>query len=114
MRKPEPSLLDETDPEHDARREAEADADAAAGRVVPHAEVAERLKTVGASDQQPAPYSWRKRPYSTPTIRPPYAPNASGDARNKSTDPCVTAWVSPGAWARICSAKTRARPILVR
>ena len=59
MRK-QPSIFDEADPEHDARREAEADADAAAGRVVPHAEVAEWLKTVGTPDERPAPYSWRK------------------------------------------------------
>ena len=60
MRKPEPSLFDESDPGHDARREAEADADAAAGRVVPHHLVAEWLRKVGTPDEEPMPDSWLK------------------------------------------------------
>ena len=60
MAKPEPSIFDEADEEAERLSEAAADADAAAGRVVPHERVSEWLKTVGTPDQQPTPYSWRK------------------------------------------------------
>ena len=60
MAKPEPSIFDETDPDHDALREAQADADVAAGRVVPHEEVAKWLAKVGTPDEEPMPASWRK------------------------------------------------------
>uniref|UniRef100_B0SW26 Uncharacterized protein n=1 Tax=Caulobacter sp. (strain K31) TaxID=366602 RepID=B0SW26_CAUSK len=36
-----------------------ADADAAEGRVVPHARVREWLNTLGTPDQLPTPFSWR-------------------------------------------------------
>lgn len=51
----EPPLTDE---EEAALREAEADADA--GRVVPHSEVAKWLATWGSPDEQPMPESWLK------------------------------------------------------
>jgi predicted transcriptional regulator len=56
----EPSLFDEPDLAADelALREGEADADA--GRVVPHAEVAEWLATWGTPDEKPIPKSWLK------------------------------------------------------
>ena len=41
----------------------EAEADADAGRVVPHAEVAKWLKTWGTPDENPLPEAWRKRPH---------------------------------------------------
>lgn len=41
----------------------EAEADADAGRVVPHAEVAKWLKTSGTPDEKPMPEAWRKRPH---------------------------------------------------
>lgn len=50
---PAPPLSDE---EEAALREAEADADA--GRVVPHAEVAKWLKTWGTPEAGPPPKSW--------------------------------------------------------
>lgn len=39
----------------------EAEADADAGRVVPHSEVAKWLKTWGTPDEKPMPEAWRKR-----------------------------------------------------
>lgn len=56
----EASIFDMEDDEADARREAEAEADIAAGRVVPHERVAEWLRSIGTADVQPVPYSWRK------------------------------------------------------
>ena len=56
----EPSLFDEIDVEADAAADAEALADIAAGRVVPHAEVEAWLKTWGTPDEQPAPAHWFK------------------------------------------------------
>lgn len=56
----EPSIFDEIDEEADARREAEAEADVAAGRVVPHERVAEWLRSIGTASEKPVPYSWRK------------------------------------------------------
>jgi predicted transcriptional regulator len=60
MAKAEPSLFDEADDAADdaAAREGKADADA--GRVVPHEEVAKWLATWGTPEEQPAPKSWFK------------------------------------------------------
>jgi len=60
MAKPEPPLFDLPDDAADecAAREGEADADA--GRVVSHAEVAEWLATWGKPDEKPPPKSWFK------------------------------------------------------
>jgi len=55
----EPSLLDEI-ADADSAADAEGLADIAAGRVVPHAEVAAWLKTWGTADEQPPPRSWLK------------------------------------------------------
>jgi predicted transcriptional regulator len=57
---PERSIFDETDDEADeiALREGEADADA--GRVVPHDEVATWLDTWGTPHFKPAPKAWFK------------------------------------------------------
>lgn len=58
--KPEPSLFDEIDAEADERAMLEGEADADAGRVVPHEEVAAWLKTWGTPDEKPAPAHWFK------------------------------------------------------
>lgn len=58
--KPDPSLFDAADDEADARADAEAMADIAAGRIVPHAEVAAWLDTWGTPDETPAPPHWFK------------------------------------------------------
>jgi predicted transcriptional regulator len=58
MGKPEPSIFHAVDSEAEAKSAAEADADALAGRVVPHAEVAEWLKTWGTSEEGPPPARW--------------------------------------------------------
>lgn len=60
MGEPEPTIFDDHDDEADRLAEGAADADAEAGRVVPHARVREWLKTLGTPDQQPTPFSWRK------------------------------------------------------
>ena len=63
MMQPERSIfdeLDEIDPDADARRLAEAEADITAGRLVPHEKVREWLLSVGTTNESPAPYSWRK------------------------------------------------------
>ena len=52
--------IDEIDPGADERALAEAEADLAAGRVVPHADVAAWLDTWGTPDEKPAPESWLK------------------------------------------------------
>jgi len=60
---PEPSIfdqIDELDPDADERALAEAEADLAAGRFVPHEEVAAWLETWGTPDEKPAPESWFK------------------------------------------------------
>lgn len=56
----EKSVLDDLTDEEDARRLAEAEADIAAGRVVPHEEVAAWLDTWGTPDEKPAPAHWFK------------------------------------------------------
>lgn len=60
MPTPEPSIFDEPDDEADARAIAEGEADMAAGRVVPHEQVAEWLKTWGTPASRPPPRSWFK------------------------------------------------------
>jgi predicted transcriptional regulator len=55
----EPTLMDEI-AEADAAADAEGLADIAAGRIVPHAEVAAWLETWGTPDEQPPPRSWLK------------------------------------------------------
>lgn len=57
---PEPSIFDQVDDESEAAADAEGLADLAAGRVVPHAEVAAWLETWGTPDEKPAPASWFK------------------------------------------------------
>jgi predicted transcriptional regulator len=60
MAEPEPNIFDEFEDEADRQAMAEADADIAAGRVVPHERVVEWLKSLGTPNQLPTPYSWRK------------------------------------------------------
>ncbi|MFT4255191.1 MAG: antitoxin [Caulobacter sp.] len=50
----------ELDDEAEAAADAEGLADMAAGRVVPHEEVAAWLDTWGKPGEQPAPAAWRK------------------------------------------------------
>ena len=57
---PEPSIFDQVDDESEAAADAEGLADIAAGRVVPHTEVAAWLETWGTPDEKPAPASWFK------------------------------------------------------
>lgn len=54
----EPSIFDIVDPEHDARVEAEADADIAAGRLIPFEDIAQWLKTWGTPDYHEPPAAW--------------------------------------------------------
>ena len=54
------TLFAEIDEEVDARLIAEAEADFAAGRCVPHEEVSAWLKTWGTPDFKPMPRSWPK------------------------------------------------------
>ncbi len=60
MSEPEPDIFDEVEDAADRQAMAEADADIAAGRVVPHERVVEWLKSLGTPNQLPTPYSWRK------------------------------------------------------
>jgi len=60
MAKPEPSLFDQPDVAADEQATLEGEADADAGRVVPHEEVAEWLSTWGSPEEKPAPRSWFK------------------------------------------------------
>ncbi|HWU80332.1 MAG TPA: antitoxin [Caulobacter sp.] len=60
MAEPDPDIFDELEHEADLAAEAEADADIAAGRVVPHERVKDWLKSLGTPEQLPTPYSWRK------------------------------------------------------
>ncbi|MDO9224119.1 MAG: antitoxin [Caulobacter sp.] len=58
---PEPfSIFDEIDEAAEAAADAEAEADIAAGRLIPHEEVAAWLDTWGTPDFKPAPKSWFK------------------------------------------------------
>ncbi len=56
----EPDIFDEIDEEAEERALAEAEADIAAGRVVPHERVREWLDSIGTPNEKPVPYSWRK------------------------------------------------------
>jgi predicted transcriptional regulator len=56
----EPEPFDELENEAVRLADAEADADFAAGRVVPHERVREWLLSLGTPNQLPTPYSWRK------------------------------------------------------
>ena len=53
--KPEPAIFDVPDDAHDARRLADALADAAAGRVISHAAMKAWLLSLGTSDELPPP-----------------------------------------------------------
>ena len=60
MEQPEESIFDIIDEEADERASLEGEADADAGRVVPHEEVAAWLSTWGTPDEKPAPAHWFK------------------------------------------------------
>jgi predicted transcriptional regulator len=60
MAKPEPTLFDTPDADADEKAVREGEADADAGRVVPHEEVAAWLATWGTPDEKPPPKSWFK------------------------------------------------------
>ena len=63
MSEPERSIfdeLDEIDPEMDARRLAEAEADVAAGRLIPNEQVIRWLETWGTPDYKPIEKPWLK------------------------------------------------------
>ena len=55
MSQAERSIFDDADSEADARRRAEAEADIAAGRVVPHERVVAWLKSWGTADELSCP-----------------------------------------------------------
>jgi predicted transcriptional regulator len=55
----EPSVF-ERDDAADARREADAQADIEAGRLIPNDEICAWLETWGKPDQKPAPETWFK------------------------------------------------------
>lgn len=56
----EPSVFDEIDQAAENAADAEGLADADAGRLVPHEEVAAWLDTWGTPESKPAPASWFK------------------------------------------------------
>lgn len=56
--KPERTIFDDVDPETEAAALRRAEADVAAGRVVPHEEVAKWLRTWGTDKSGPPPKSW--------------------------------------------------------
>lgn len=56
--KPERGLFDDPNAPELARRRALADIEA--GRVIPHEQVSEWLKTWGSSDEKPMPPEWLK------------------------------------------------------
>lgn len=53
-------FFDEVDEAAEAAADAEAEADIAAGRLIPHEEVAAWLDTWGTPEHKPAPRSWFK------------------------------------------------------
>jgi predicted transcriptional regulator len=53
-------LFDQPDTDADERAALEGEADANAGRVVPHKKVAEWLATWGTPEERPMPKSWLK------------------------------------------------------
>jgi predicted transcriptional regulator len=54
----EPGLFDQVDEAAEAAADARAEADVAAGRVIPHSEVAAWLATWGTPNEKPAPRHW--------------------------------------------------------
>lgn len=63
MSDPKPPGFEEAHTEFNAdydERSAAADADAAAGRVVPHERVKQWLQSIIDGKPEPAPFSWRK------------------------------------------------------
>jgi predicted transcriptional regulator len=58
MAKPEPSIFETPDPDAEERSLLEGEADVAAGRVIPHEEVAKWLATWGTPEEGPPPASW--------------------------------------------------------
>ncbi len=58
--KSEPSIFDATDNDAEDAADAEGIADADAGRLVPHEDVAAWLDTWGTPQSKPAPKSWLK------------------------------------------------------
>ena len=60
MPRTEPSVFDQPDDDADEQAMREGEADADAGRVVPHGEVAAWLETWGTPDEKPTPRSWLK------------------------------------------------------
>jgi predicted transcriptional regulator len=60
MTKPEPSIFDQADDEADEVAMREGEADAGAGRVIPHAEFSAWLETWGTPGEKPPPKSWFK------------------------------------------------------
>lgn len=58
--KPERTIFDDVDPETEAAALRRAEADVAAGRLVPHEEVAKWLRTWGTPDEKPMPPEWRR------------------------------------------------------
>ena len=58
--KPEPSIFDEIDQVAEDAADVEGLADADAGRLIPHEEVATWLDTWGTPDSKPAPPAWSK------------------------------------------------------
>jgi len=58
MRNPASSFFDEIDSDAESAADADGLADIAAGRVVPHEQVAAWLETWGTPDETPAPDSW--------------------------------------------------------
>ena len=60
MAKPEPSIFEAVDKADEARREAEAEADVAAGRVISNDKVCDWLETWGKPGEKPPPKAWFK------------------------------------------------------
>ena len=58
MQNPASSFFDEIDSDAESAADADGLADIAAGRVVPHEQVAAWLETWGTPDETPAPDSW--------------------------------------------------------
>ncbi len=58
MSEAEDSIFDDVDEEADDEAMEEAEADIAAGRVIPHEDVAKWLRTWGTSEKGPPPEEW--------------------------------------------------------
>jgi len=63
----EPSLFDQIDEAAEAAVDARAEADVAAGRVIPHSEMVAWLTSWGTTDEMPAPRHWLEK--DTPSDR---------------------------------------------